>query len=421
MKPQAFLVGVAVALLASGCTGGALRDRLLRANATPTPIGSEALPARVLAQLRDFDFAVETLRTRYYNPKVLNEAWEREVNQAREAIARSDGESLEPLVSALSAVIEALGDDNTLLLPPSSPQGNTPRYGGIGVLVDMPRPGKDRILVLSVYPDSPAERADIRPHDAIIAIEGEPVTFEQRDTLLARLRGEPGTSVTISVRRPGQGTRTVRLTRQVIEATDFTRYRRIANTDIGYILPAPSQPQRAAEDIADALRALDADAELGGLILDLRVTRSNEFPVEALLRLFVNGRVGWIKQREQFTPLEMRGVAIAGSQEIPLVVLVSELTSGPAEALAGLLQSLGRAYVVGTPTAKQAFFVETFTLPVSRAQLVIPTGEYLDLTRRAWQSSAGVTPNPASDRAWETFTEEDDPHLRLALDLLGAR
>lgn len=57
-------------------------------------------------------------------------------------------------MDSLSAILEALGDEEVRLMPPALLQGTMPRYGGIGVLVDLPRPGKDRILVLSVYPGS---------------------------------------------------------------------------------------------------------------------------------------------------------------------------------------------------------------------------------------------------------------------------
>ncbi len=418
MRTRAVLVLTVLVFLLSGCTGAALQERFLRLRATPAPSYEDVAP-RVVAQLRDFDTAVARLRELYRNPAALDAAWERKVAEARLAIARSDGGSLQPLVDSLSAILEALGDEEVRLMPPALLQGTMPRYGGIGVLVDLPRPGKDRILVLSVYPGSPAERAGIQPHDAIIAVEGEPVTFEQRDEVIQRLRGNPGTRVAITVRRPGQATREVQLTRELIEMTDATVYRRIANTDVAYLLPAPSQPRRADEELAAALRALNADVPLGGLILDLRVARGDDLPLEAMLRLFANGQVGWVKRRETLEPLEVQGIAVAGSQELPLVILVSELTSGPAVVFAGLLQALGRAYVVGTPTEAPMPYVEEITLPASKIRLSIPAGEYLDFYRRGWRE--GVLPNPRSDQAWESFTPDNDPHLRLALELLGVR
>ncbi|MCS6773005.1 MAG: S41 family peptidase [Anaerolineae bacterium] len=419
MRQEARLLicGVVFALALSACTGATVRERLM--GVAPTPTLDLSVPAPVLAQVRDFDFATKSLRDLYLDESQFNQDWERAVQAGRQRILQGDGRTIEPLVEAIQGLFDVLEHERLALLPPPQPPDPAAsRYSGIGVLVDLPREGKDRILVLHVYPDSPAEKAGIRPHDAIIAIEGEPVTFEERDQLIPRLRGESGSKVTVTVRTPGQSPREVTLTRQPVDTRGPLVARWLLNTNIAYIAPNPSVLSTLPDDIAQALRKLNEEIEIGGLVLDLRVIRGDEFPLEPMLTLFVNGRVGKIKTRQRTSDLTLRGRAIVGSQEIPMVILVSELTAGPAEVFAGLLQDAGRARVVGVTTQGLTEQVETVTLPASRARLAIPVGEYLGLKGSAWRGK-GVTPNPMSDRAWEDFSEEDDPHLRTALRLFG--
>lgn len=410
-------LGLVLSMALTACTGATVRERLM--GVAPTPTLDLSLPAPVLAQVRDFDFVVKSLRDLYLDPSRFDQRWERAVQKGRERVAQGDGRSLDPLIEAIQALFEVLDDERLALLPPPQPANPAAsRYSGIGVLVDLPREGKERILILHVYPDSPAERAGLRPHDAIIAIEGEPVTFEARDQLIPRLRGESGSQVTITVRTPGRDPREVTLTRQPVETSGPPVARWLSNTNVAYIAPNPSALSALPDEVAQALRQLSAETEIGALVLDLRVIRGDEFPLEPMLALFVNGPVGKVKARQRTTDLTLRGRAIVGSQEIPMVVLVSELTAGPAEVFAGLLQDLGRAHVVGVKTQGLTERMQVLTLPASRARLAVPVGEYLGVKGSAWRGK-GVTPNPMSTEAWEDFNEDDDPHLRLALRVLG--
>jgi len=292
-----------------------------------------------------------------------------------------------------------------------------PAYAGIGVLVDLPQEGKDRLLILSVYPDSPADRAGLKPHDAILAIEGERVTYALRNELILKLRGQAGSRVTITVRTPGQAPRDVTLTRQPIVPRGSMIYKRVLGTNIAYIAPNASQPSTMRTDTANALRDLTAERDLSGLVLDLRIIRGDDFPLEGMLSLFVNGQVGIVKTRDKKNVIEVSGKSIGGSQELPMVVLVSEMTSGQAEAFAGLLQDLGRAQIVGNRTRGRLSAFTTATLPASRLRLQIPSGDYQSVKGTSWRGK-GIVPDVLSEVAWEDFTAENDVHLKQAVELL---
>lgn len=423
-KLNRILMGMGAALLTltlTACGTGVenpLRS-LFNRRVTPVP---DNLPPQVQAQLRDFDFAVQSLRAMYLKQDAVGQNWQKMAEAERNAIASIKDDTGEQFGASLGKIITEVKDDDLALLPPEQPQEPQQErrtYSGIGVLIGMPEEGKDRLLILSVYPDSPADRAGLKAHDAIVAIEGEKVTFEDRDNLIPKLLGEAGTKVNVTVRTPGQSPREVTLTRRSVEPNSPMVYKHLPDTNIGYISPDPSNPLTMRSDTANALRALNSDQAVDGLVLDLRIIRTPEFPLDDMLSLFVNGQVGTIQSRQGKSNIEVAGKSIAGSQETPMVILVSEQTSGQAEAFAGILQDLGRAKVIGQPTRGDIAQFSTATLPSSRLQLRIPTGDYVGVKNSSWRGT-GVQPGIKSDTLWEEFTAESDPQLEQAIGALTA-
>jgi carboxyl-terminal processing protease len=413
-------IGAAAVLALTACSGTPLSG-LFNRRVAPTPIVADVTP-RVQAQLRDFDFAAQSLRTQYFNPDAVGSGWQKVVDAEREQLTKSGDDQGEQFLASLAKIVTELKDEDVAVLPPSPPDSGTARqpYSGIGVLIGLPEEGKNRLLVLSVYPDSPADRAGLKAHDAIIAIEGDPVDFATRDDLIPKLLGEAGSKVNVTVRTPGQEPREVTLTRRLVEPNSPMLYKRLPETNIGYISPNPSSFGTIRTDTANALRQLNAERGVDGLVLDLRIIRSPDFPLEEMLSLFVNGQVGSIQSRGGKDKIEIVGKSIAGSQETPMAILVSDQTSGGVEAFAGLLQDLGRAQIVGTTTAGNLARITTLTLPSSQAQLRFPTGDYLGVKNNSWRGT-GVTPNVTSEAAWEEFTADSDPQLRQAIDALMAK
>jgi carboxyl-terminal processing protease len=143
-----------------------------------------------------------------------------------------------------------------------------------------------------------------------------------------------------------------------------------------------------------------------------------------MLSLFVNGEVGKLKLRpdqpimDKIEKIDIRGKGVGGSQSTPMVILVSDLTSGEAEAFAGLLQELGRAKVIGNKTRGRTAQLTKVLLPVSRLELFVPTAEYLSTNNRSWYEK-GIVPNVTTDAVWEDFSEGDDPQLKEAIAMLS--
>ena len=401
-------------LVLSACSSSLLRGPSL------TPTTSTDLPIETLDQLSDYDLLVRAVQTQYINDKALGAGWQSAVNTYRNRVAQ--GIDTNQFYDTLDALLGALHDDDLVLARPLALSSGdsaavTTTLSGIGVMASLPEPNKDRLLILSVYPQSPAAGAQLQAHDAIVKVNGQPVTYAQRESVLASIRGASGTQVTLTVRTPGKAERDVQITRQPITSTGMTNARRIPNTNIGYILPNLNTPDTARLDLAQSLRDLSNAQTLDGLILDLRTAQGDNFPLNELLALFVNGQVGTGYTRSGNGKLTITGRNVAGSQELPLVVMVSDQTRGPAEAFAGILQDLGRARIAGNPTPGRAGISLPLMLPNTGAQLLIPAGEYRGQKNTSWYHS-GVKPDIASDQSWESFTDQDDPQLPQAIQAL---
>jgi carboxyl-terminal processing protease len=397
--------------------------------AAPTPAVPIDLPLRTQAQLRDFDLAVKAVRDQYIDANAAGAGWQSAINRTREQVAQGldDQDYVDVLTQLLAALNDAdlsvarsITSTQSLTSPAnaSTTSAITSSFSDIGIIAGMPDPGRDRVLVLAVYPNSPAEKGGLKAHDAITRIDDAPMTYAARDTILARLRGESGSSVRLRVRSPGQAERDVILQRAPINAVSAMLSKRIPNTNIGYIRPDPTDGAAMRIFVTEALRDLSAQQTLDGLVLDLRTVQRADFPSTDLLGLFANAQIGTLVDRSGKTKIEVSGKNIAGSQNMPLVVMVSDQTRGVAESFAGILQDLGRARIVGTRTPGRVAVVLPLTLPNTRVQLLIPSGEYRGVKDSSWYKK-GIQPDVPSDLTWEQFTDEDDTQLKQAVQALN--
>jgi carboxyl-terminal processing protease len=293
-------------------------------------------------------------------------------------------------------------------------------YQGIGVFYGFRESPEPRVIVLSVIPDSPAEAAGLKAHDAIFAVDGEPIRADEADTVANRIRGEAGTSVTLTVQSPGQARRDVTLERGSITSSDTLRGGVSGDGVAYYRLPVVADGE-TMQLVAQDLEEKAAGATLRAVILDLRlVGNGDENMLAALLALFSNGAFGEFYTRNDSQPLELEGVDVAGSQDLPLYLLVGPDTRGTAEIVAAALQANGRATVIGLPTRGE---IEGFTrvqLP-DGAEIVFVASSYR-LADGTDIAGAGVTPDVAAEGDWDSFAEaEADPALNAALALIDQK
>lgn len=222
--------------------------------------------------------------------------------------------------------------------------GADQRYAGIGVEIERVN---RRITVGEVFPGSPAGEAGVRPGDQIVGVNGEDMRGATLPEIVTLLRGPEGTAAQVTFYRPSaQEEFTVPITRRHI---DFPTLRDVKLGEDGIAYMRVTQfGRRTAGEVGAALDELEAKG-MQGLILDLRNNPGGLLPAAvALTGQFVpkgekvattRGR-GKRAVQEEFSPGP-------GRMDFPVAVLMNPHSASASEIVAGALQDLGRAFVVG--------------------------------------------------------------------------
>ncbi|RMH02438.1 MAG: PDZ domain-containing protein [Chloroflexi bacterium] len=291
-------------------------------------------------------------------------------------------------------------------------------YEGIGAFVSVRENPEARVILLSIMPNSPAEKAGLQPHDSILAVDGISIAdILPEEHPVMRVRGPAGTDVTLTVRPPGGIPRDVVVTRGAVTVTPGKlQVTRLADT-IAYVLFPPVPYANMVNDLLATLDALNTEATITGLILDLRIaTTSNGWPIDDLLSLFGNGRLGEIYTRTDTTPITVTGTDTLNSQQIPLAIIVGPDTSGTPELFAAALQSIKRATIIGQNTTGELEGFTPFFLP-DGSRVFVPTSSYRTPDLREI-GLLGVMPDIPIQADWDEVTDDNDPVRAAAVTVL---
>ena len=225
-------------------------------------------------------------------------------------------------------------------------------FGGLGIEITL----KDDILtVVTPIEGTPAHRAGIHAGDRIIRIEGIPTKDMSLPDAVKRMRGKPGTKVTITVVRDDgkEPARDVSIIREIIRVQSVRS--QMLEPSIGYIRLRQFQEQ-TAQDLDAALEKM-TKTPLQGLVLDLRnnpggllqsaVDVTEKFIEDGKLVVYTEGR---LKNQNMRFVARSRHPAMG----FPMVVLQNNGSASASEIVAGALQDWGRALVVGTTSFGKA-------------------------------------------------------------------
>lgn len=246
------------------------------------------------------------------------------------------------------------------------------QFSGIGTNV---REAPAGLRIVSVYRDSPADKAGIEVGDVITQADEHKLAGLKSDAATAFVKGPEGTKVTLRIRR-GDRTLVKRVTRATISVPVVES--RIANAGgrrAAYVALTTFGPRTAHEQVTAAIRRQRARGAKG-IVLDLRGNSGGLVTqAQRVASLFLeDGPIVTTRGRAVRTrTLSAIGEAIAGT--LPTVVLVDGGTASAAEIVAGALQDRKRAKVVGVRTFGKGVFQEI--LPLSNGgALDITVGQY---------------------------------------------
>jgi carboxyl-terminal processing protease len=269
-------------------------------------------------------------------------------------------------------------------------------FGGVGLLITL----KDNILtVISPTEDSPAFKAGVLAGDKVVKIDGVSTEKMGVPDAAQKLRGEPGTDVTITVARPNSPqVKEFKLTRAVIKVDtvkDINGHREfpIGEHKTGYIRLTQFTEQ-SSSDLQQALKKLDAQG-MQGLILDLRnnpgglldqaIKVCELFLPHGQLIVSTEGRSPRMKTEEY----KAQGHDLY--PKLQIVILVNGGSASAAEIVSGCLQDLGRAFIMGEQTFGKGSVQSILPLPDGSA-LVLTTAKYYTPSHKVIHEK-GITPD----------------------------
>lgn len=302
-------------------------------------------------------------------------------------------------------------------------EGYSGEFAGIGVSV-IYNTELSVIEVLNVMSDSPADDVGLLPSDLIIAVGGESVASLGYNEAVARVRGEVGTEVTLSIARgEDYGERfEVTLTRRIVEEQSVT-YETIELPNlvspVAYIRLMDFNDTTAAQ-FADALSRGNED-HAHGYIIDVRNNGGGELSsiLEILDMLLPEGPIVRIQYKDG---TEKVYESDAREFKAPIVVLANGNTASAAELFVSALKDYQRAVVVGTVTYGKGT-VQSLIPFTDGSALRISTSMYAPPYSDNYEG-VGVTPDVEAelDEAYRginlfKLAHENDAQLQAALSL----
>jgi carboxyl-terminal processing protease len=280
---------------------------------------------------------------------------------------------------AVVGLLGQLGDPYAALIGPDEQQAAllSNNYGGVGMRILAEEEG---ITVLSIIPNSPSSRLDLRRDDRIVEVDGRSTTGWTQEEAVGALRGPRGEAVDVTVRRAGE-LEPLRMTIVRDEVHIVAALSARLENGVGYVR-LDGFSRRVRGELQAAINDLLA-REASSLILDLRYNRGG------ILREAVEVADLFLAQGDQVVDTRARDPADShvftapGPDRypgLPVVVLVNGLSASASEIVAGSLQDYDRALILGTRTYGKGVMQSLFPLP---------GGSYLRLTTGTWFTPSG--------------------------------
>lgn len=323
-----------------------------------------------------------------------------------EAVAAPDDEAL--LRAAAEGMLEALDDPYAVYFDEDAfRQFNMQldgTFSGVGMMLEESPEGA---VVVSVLPDTPAERAGVEAGERIVSVDGQDVREMPLSALVNLITGEAGTTVTLGFEDGSQGAREIELEREEIDLPVVDS--ELLDDGVGHV-----HLQGFNSDADDkAIAAIEDLVRQGaeGIILDLRRNPGG------LLNVSVDIASLFLPEGELVVTVEEAGgerrqLRSAGGrfEDLPLVVLVDESSASASEILAGALQDADRAEIIGMPTFGKGTVQTVRALPdgsgvkFTTAEYITPSGDSIE--------EVGVQP--------DRVVEDPDEQLVAGRELLAA-
>lgn len=269
----------------------------------------------------------------------------------------------------------------------------TGQYGGVGAIIQQ-RDETDnkgekihQCYIANPYEGLPAQRNGLQAGDKIVSVDGTKTAGMTVSEVSKRLRGLPGSTITVEILRPGEKkVRKISFLREEIRL-EPVRYYCAYKADslqqpVGYIL-FNDFTENSSRDFQTAVDNLINKEHIGALIIDLRDNGGGLIGEAVnIVNLFIDhGTMVVNTKGKNDEPLyEYKTRRDVRYPDLPLIVMVDKNTASAAEIVAGSLQDLGRATLIGQRTYGKGLvqsirsIAHNGSLKVTTARYYLPSG-----------------------------------------------
>ena len=285
-------------------------------------------------------------------------------------------------------------------------EGSQGKFVGLGIEIGLSEEGY--IKIVAPIEDSPADRAGIKAGDLITRLDNTPVKGLSLDQSIGKMRGEPGTKVTLTIARKGLPQALVLvITREEIHQKSVKA--KIVEPGYAWLRVAQFQEPTVIDLAARISDLYRQDPYLKGLVLDLRndpggvlqgaIGVSAAFLPKDAAIVSTNGQLPDSKQifygRPEYYALRNEGDALAklpdAVKKVPMVVLVNTGSASASEIVAGALQDYKRATIIGSQTFGKGS-VQTIRQLTADTAVKLTTARYYTPNGRSIQAT-GIVPD----------------------------
>lgn len=311
--------------------------------------------------------------------------------------------------SAMQGMFSSLGDPHTSFLEPVTAEQfaleNEGGFVGIGARLDDDPLGTK---IVTVFDNSPALRGGVQSGDIVTEVDGESVAGLPSTTIVSRIRGEEGTVVKLTVIRKGERKiLSIRRGRVTIPTAEG----KLIDSNIGYINLTQFSETTPAQYRDVMMKLMDQGAK--GLIIDVRGNPGGVLEsVSEIIGGFRAGtKVVTMKGRQGSVKTQSAPSVPEFGWNGPIAVLMNGESASAAEIMAGVLQELRGAVLVGEHSYGKASVQNVFTLfdgasaKITTAKYFLPSGR--DISRKVDQDGAYLSGGLKADIEVELKITED--------------
>ena len=266
----------------------------------------------------------------------------------------------------------------------------------------------DYTFISEPYEANPAQKSGLMAGDKILEIDGKTMFKKTTDQVSDALKGPKGTVVKVLIERLNEGKKTIEITRDEIKIPDVPYYG-IIKDKVGYI-SLNSFTQTAAEEVKKGIKEMQKNG-MNQLILDLRgngggllieaVKIVNFFVPKDQVVVFTKGRV----KEENYVYKTMEEPIALG---LPLIILIDEGSASASEIVAGSLQDLDKAVIIGEQSYGKGLVQRTYDLKygskvkITIAKYYTPSGRCVQRLEY-YDKESGAKPKDIPDSLLRKF------------------